>query len=309
MGVSFGDIPEAVTDYIRGVFEDANRETSLALTRHPAMHEVSLDHILIAKLTATPPTFFAKPNMAVAIESHWLGGRHMWGSWEIADIAVCVILRERGKLAMRKVALLQTKRLYSREIPVAELERADYLIGIGRIIDTTDPQIPLSEQRAFSFDDQCVYGAINAGDEQVEHIKEYQSSKDISVYYGLYNPMLLPYADLYPISANNPAIQSNDMGCRIVASANVHLALDSMTKGKSPTVQDLALSQALDDDPLSTHGWRLERFIVDESSLRCRQGRLFDQADDPRLNQLLYARSGPISAAIAITIDFGTGSS
>ena len=26
--------------------------------------------------------------MAVGIESHWLGGRHMWGAWEIADIAV-----------------------------------------------------------------------------------------------------------------------------------------------------------------------------------------------------------------------------
>jgi hypothetical protein len=89
--------------------------------------------------------------MAVGIESHWLGGRHMWGAWEIADIAVCVILRERGKLAVRKVALLQTKRLYHREIPVVEMERVDYLIGIGRIIDTTDPQIPLSQQWAFSF--------------------------------------------------------------------------------------------------------------------------------------------------------------
>ena len=75
----------------------------------------------------------------------------MWGAWEIADIAVCVILRERGKLAVRKVALLQTKRLYYREIPVVEMERVDYLIGIGRIIDTTDPQIPLSQQWAFSF--------------------------------------------------------------------------------------------------------------------------------------------------------------
>ena len=127
-----GDIPDVVIDYVRGVFGDANREASLALTRHPAMHEVSLDH-------------------GGGNKSHWLGGRHMWGAWEIADIAVCVILRERGKLAVRKVALLQTKRLYYREIPVVEMERVDYLIGIGRIIDTTDPQIPLSQQWAFAF--------------------------------------------------------------------------------------------------------------------------------------------------------------
>ena len=44
MSVGFGDIPDVVIDYVRGVFGDANREASLALTRHPAMHEVSLDH-------------------------------------------------------------------------------------------------------------------------------------------------------------------------------------------------------------------------------------------------------------------------
>jgi hypothetical protein len=74
MSLGFGDIPDVVIDYVRGVFGDANWEASLALTRHPAMH---LDHILIGKLTATPPTFFAAANMAVGIESHWLGGRHM----------------------------------------------------------------------------------------------------------------------------------------------------------------------------------------------------------------------------------------
>jgi hypothetical protein len=157
------------------------------------------------------------------------------------------------------------------------------------------------------FDDQCIYGAINARGEQVERIQDYQSAKDIPVYYGLYNPMLLPYADFYPISAGNPTVLSNDMGCRIVPSVDVHEALEPMTEGRSPTVRDLRLAGPLDDDPMSLHGWRLEWFIADEV-LRCRQGRLFDQSDDPRLNQLLYARSGPISAAIAITIDFGAGS-
>jgi hypothetical protein len=40
-----------------------------------------------------------------------------------------VLLRERGKLTERKVALLQTKRLYSREIPVVEF--LDFTIGFG----------------------------------------------------------------------------------------------------------------------------------------------------------------------------------
>jgi hypothetical protein len=51
-------------------------------------------------------------------------------------------------------------------------------------------------------------------------------------------------------------------------------------------------------------GWRLERFVADEV-LRCRQGTIFDDSSDPNLYGLLYRRSAPISAAIAITIDFG----
>jgi hypothetical protein len=306
VSVTFGDIPEAVIDYIRDVFGDANKEVSTTLTRHPALHEESLDHQLIAKLTAVPPTFFAKPNMAVAIESHWLGGRHMYMNWEIADIAVCVILRERGRLALRKVALLQTKRLYSKEIPVAELERVDFLIGIGRIIDTTDPQFPLTQQRAFGFDSQSVYGALQVGSDQIERIDDYVHRREIPVYYGLYNPVLLPYADFYPITAGDPSTRTNDVGCRIIPSPDLHDIIGAMPIGQSPSFGDLTLTSSLDDDPASVHGWRLERFITDEV-LRCRQGRLFEKADDPRLSQLLYARSAPISAAIAITIDFGTG--
>ena len=111
------NIPASVLQYVREAFCEANKRVSTNLTLHPSMHEESLDHALIAELTATPPTFFAADQAAVAIETHWLGGRRMYGRWEIADIAVLIIVRQAGKLEKRKVALLQTKRLYSREIP------------------------------------------------------------------------------------------------------------------------------------------------------------------------------------------------
>ena len=92
------EVPEVVIEYVRSAFSGANNTVSLALTQHPAMHEESLDHMLIGELTATPPTFFSEEKTAVGIETHWLGGRRMYGRWEIADIALFIILRRLGKL-------------------------------------------------------------------------------------------------------------------------------------------------------------------------------------------------------------------
>jgi hypothetical protein len=305
MAVGFGDIPVQVIDFVRGVFANANDKVSRALTRHPSMHETYLDHALITELTVTPATFFAAHRMAVAIDSHWLGGRAMYERWEIADIAFCVTLREHGKLALRKIALLQTKRLYSKEIPIADLDRADYAIGIGTIIDLVDPQFPLSTQRAFKFEGQCVYGAIEAGGKQARRIDEYSAKTHLPVYYALYNPIRLPYSDQYPITSGSALRGTNLIGCRVLPATDVHAALSKRHTGSSPRYVDLRVQAPLDaSDRRSRYGWRLERFVADEV-LRCRQGRIFDNTSDPHLQGLLYERSAPISAAIAITIDFG----
>src|ERR1700722_2348895 len=159
----FADIPEVVVKFIRQEFAKANNSASNTSYLHPNMHEEQLDSDLVRSLSASPPTFFATEQAAVAIESHWLGGRWLWHRWEIADIAIFIILRRRGHLDSRKVALLQTKRLYSREIPVVGLTRADYVIGVGRIADRTDPARPLSVPRSFTFDVNCQYAALRLG--------------------------------------------------------------------------------------------------------------------------------------------------
>jgi hypothetical protein len=115
-------------------------------------------------------------------------------------------------LVARKVALLQTKRLYSKEISVAEIEEADYRIGIGRLADRIDPQVPISPQRAYSFKDSCVYDAMRAGDPQTERIDQYARERGIPVYYGLYNPPFLPYSALYPICDGVSPPEPNSLG-------------------------------------------------------------------------------------------------
>ena len=306
MSVGFGSIPDEVIDYVRSVFGVANDKVSKAFTLQPSMHEEGLDHFLIAELSAVPPTFLAKSSAAVGIETHWLGGRRMYRRWEIADIAVFIMITMRGKLVARKVALLQTKRLYSNELSGPELEEADFRFGIGRLADRTDNRFPLSTQRTFNFDAQSKYAMLLSESDQVDHIDTYVTQTNIPVYYGLYNPMTVPYTGQIPTTITPVLPPQNIIGCRIIPSADVHRVLAAKINIDAPSYNDLTFGKPFDpQDGLSTHGWRIERFIADEV-LKCRQGRLFPPTQDMNLNSLLYERSAPITAAIAITIDFAS---
>lgn len=306
MALGFGNIPIEVINFVRSTFERANSKVSEALSRQPSLHEVMLDHIMITELAATPPTFFANSQAAVAIETHWLGGRWMHHRWEVADIATFVSLRQQGQLVLRKVALLQTKRLYSHELAGTELDHDDYMIGIGRLADRVDPQVPLTRQRRFRFDDQSLYQQLRSDSHQVAAINEYSDWRDIPVYYGLYNPVAMPYAALYPMASPASALGSNDVGLRIVHSDDVHSVLSAKSGSWSPTFKDLTFTAPFDPaDSRSIHGWRVERFIADEV-LQCRQGRLFEDTRDPNLRGLLYERGAPIASGIFITIDVGS---
>ena len=305
MASPFDAIPDVVIDYVRSVFGAANEKVSRAMSVHPSMHEESLDHILVMELTASPPAFFASEQVGVSLESHWLGGRRMFGRWEIADIAIFVLLRRRGNLVARKVALLQTKRLYSKEIPVAPFDESDLRIGIGRLADRTDPLVPISSQRVFGFDFSSAYQATGAGHRQIEHIDEYFELRGIPVYYGFYNPLTLPFQTAYPILDGRVPDCGNDVGCRVVPADRVHAVMRGLEDGRSPSVKDIEAESPFDAvDPTSSLGWRLERFVADEV-LKCRQGRMFEDLTDPNLRALLYGRSAPIATAITITIDVG----
>lgn len=301
----FSAIPQIVIDYVRSEFAKANDLVSRSLTTQPSMHEETLDQMLVAQLSASPPTFFAAENAAIAIESHWLGGRRMWHRWEIADIAFFILLKRSGALQARKVALLQTKRLYSREIGGVELDQTDYLIGIGRLVDQIGQSFPLSSQRFFGFTQDSRYDALSAGSEQVNRIDAYVTDRNIPVYYALYHPMVIPYSAAFPLTAGNALPNVNSLGCRVLSSTEVHSALNGLSKGQAPTFKQLGLRTNVPTaGQFAEHGWRLENFIADEV-MKCREGRLFEDSDDGNLSSLLYGRSAPISSAIVVTIDIG----
>jgi len=302
MAVGFGSIPQEVIDYIRTIFADANDRVSRALTVQPATPEESLDTHLIGLLSTTPPMFFAQSKAGVVVESHWLGKRHMWRSWEVADIAFLITVRVAGMIAARKVTLLQMKRLYSEELAGAELERYDHELGIGRIFDKSERIVPLFPQRVFRFTPESKYAMVKAADRQVTVIDDYAKWKNIEVFYGLYNPMTVPFTGKYPWDYSTPLPSTNTVGCRVMPSTNVHGVLSKMQKGQSPSYADLTFAPFFEPDGVSGHGWRLENFIADEV-LNCRRGMLFTGSFDQTFRELMYERTGPLASAIAITID------
>jgi hypothetical protein len=298
----FPKLPEDVIDAVRAVFATANDRVSDLMMKQPAMHEEGLDFHLVSKLDEVG-ALLVPSGTAVAIETHWLGGRRHWGRWEISDIAIVIVVRAAGGQLVRKVALLQTKRLYTREIPVETRDRSDYEIGIGRLVDKGKKLTPLFHQRKFTFTSECVYGALQSGSEQITHINDYTSERGIPVYYALYNPSEIPSSGVHPqvIRPESPA--DNVVGCRVLTNDEVNLALDGLPIGTTPTFGKMVnIDRKSTFDPFAVHGWRLENFIADEV-MRCREGRIFDGSQDEALEGLLYRRSAPITSAIVVTID------
>jgi addiction module HigA family antidote len=301
---TLGQIPEDAIELIREIFSRANRQTTNLLARHPSIHEEGLDFQLIASLDALGPRLLRRSRAAVLIESHWPGGRRNFESWAIADIALVIIVRRAGSLIVRKMVLLQSKRLYSHEMPVSELEQTDYMTGIARrLIDRIEPIAPPTTPRFYSFTPDSVYAAIRAGSRQVQNIEDYERKTRIPVYYNLYNPPDLPYRSWVPRLSPDAVDALPVIGCRIVSATDVHSALTAVPFSGALSYSALVsrLSRRT-PDPSPAQGWRLESFVADEL-LRCREDALFEASQDARFDSLLYDRTAPNPAAVVITIE------
>lgn len=291
-------VPDDLRNRVREIFTDANGEVSRAISRQPNIQEETLDHMLIYEMNKVPLTILPDSRVALAIDTHWIGGRrHFRSRWEIADIALVAVFRRDGVLIWRKVALLQSKRLYSKDIPVVELNYSDYRKGIGRLIDVIGPQVPLFAQRAYSFSGDSVYQELRPNSDQVNRIDDYYKSYKMPVYYSLYNPLYIPMNGSTPIIEGDCLQSDNEVGCRVVRSEEVHQILSGISN--RPTFDQINVMGSYN----TYRGWRIEEFVADEF-LECHEGRRIEDTEDRDLRALLYERSAPISAAIVFTIDF-----
>jgi hypothetical protein len=174
----------------------------------------------------------------------------------------------------------------------------DYEIGFARIADPEDLARSITASTEFKFTDTCKYGAMSAGSEQSEAIEAYLKQNGIPVHYQFYNPVDVPFAAQIPLQKRLTLQGQPALGIRVMRATDVHGVLSKLVKGGHPSLAQLKAVQGYD----GLGGWSLENFIVD-LFLGCREGTHFKSVNDQKMYNLFNRRSGPISSAIAITIE------
>jgi hypothetical protein len=286
-------VPDDVTAWIRGVFRTCNARTASSLMRMPTTHEETLDAAFVGAAAefAAPVRF--QSEWIVRIDTHFLGGRRHFYNWEIADIGVLIVFRRGGKVVRSKVVLLQSKRLYPDEEEYDEKERIDYEIGFARLFRGDARFEAVSAPRVFAFQETSRYQALKVGDDQFSAIEQYESSHGIPVHYLLYHPGVVPFSTEIPRLPANPPTDTIEVASR--------------PPGYSPQFSDVKAIELSPPAPTSTRpGWLVEEFIAD-LALQCKVGHVAEKENDPGLVRVFSRRSGPISAAIAITFDAPPG--
>jgi hypothetical protein len=292
------EIPLDILSWFRALFAECNTRITEKLSLNPNLPEESLDLTWIEFLShySTPVTLAS--NWLVKIDTHYLGGlRHFYG-WEVADIGLLLFIRRQGAIVKSKVALLQSKRLYPTNARVTEEGKTDYMTGFARLADPEDLAQSIAVEAEFRFSEECRYGALIGHSKQVQAIAEYEKQNRLPIYYQLYNPWKLPHVQRVPIPEHVRPEGELELGVRILPSDAVHSVLAKEAKGFRPQLRDFAHHR----NGVPKYGWRLENFVADEF-LACREGAPFESIREARIQNLFYRRTGPIAAAIAITIE------
>lgn len=284
------NIPPHVRDYVRAVFWDVNRQVSEIYGANPTTHEESLDGALIHGLARHSAPVAVDSNWIVRIDVHYLGGGRHWDRWEVADLGLLVMLRQAGAVSAVKTAVLQSKRLYPDEQrDPDELDALDYRFGFSRLFTGNAAIERIIEPRVFSFTHDSKYRALVVGDDQWNAIEQYGQTA-MPVHYLLHHPPGVPMATTLP-RVGPPEPVPVAVGAQVQRAADLHRSAAPLGKGATPTFARLQMNTK----------WSLEGFVADEV-LVCREGTEVREGNVD-LERLFFRRSGPISAAIAVTID------
>jgi hypothetical protein len=292
-------IPADVIDWFRSVFAEANRAATSRMLNVPNIHELGLDDGLIEALIPLSPPRLLPSGAVVEMNIHNIGGlRRFVAPWETADISVIVFVYRAGNLLAQKIGLLQSKRLFPENSDVDDSDPIDFAYGMNKFL-RRDPKSVLGRlHRQFDFSADCKYAALTAKSDQIKAIAEFQAKFGDAIHYLFYNPPSLPSTIRYPLIAVQ-TVGDILLGCRVYTVADVDAVLGSFKKGVAPSIGQLEAT-----NPASN--WRLEQWAAD-LLLTCQVGQQFDASNEDVVSNLLVRRTGPIGAAIAISIELGPG--
>lgn len=301
---------------VRSAFGAANRAAAERICRLPNIWETSLDQTFIDSLGGWGAPIEVESGWTVRIETHFLGGGRHWGPewefprrrWEIADIGILVMIREGSRLALTKLALFQSKRLYPVEQAIDEMELDHYLVGFYRLYEDDAVAADASRPRAFVFGDDSAYNMILVGDQQVERIAGFERSNRVPVHYLLYNPAVLPWTQVHPLTSAAKIPTGMTIGCRVVPATAMRDLIAALPRGASPSYGHLHSDLPTPfRGPNTRAGRRVEDFV--ERLVTCKEGYKAANRDDNALNYVFGGRAAPIAAAIGVTISSPTAAS
>jgi hypothetical protein len=227
------------------------------------------------------------------MDIHNIGGLRRLYRWETADVAVLVFIYRGRQMVAQKIGMLQTKRLFPKNNDVLDDDPEGFRYGMNAFFNR-DARSPLAAlNREFVFDRSCVYGSLNAGSDQVSAMDELNRRFGESVFYMFYNPPVVPVTVRYPVKSKR-VVTHVKLGSRVFFSKEVHGVLGAFKKGQNPTLKAIMEAGAASK-------WRLEEWVADHL-LTCKIGQRFDENMQDKVASLLERRTGPIGAAIAVSI-------
>jgi hypothetical protein len=273
------------------------------LAEMPTTHEATLDFAFVGKAAEFAAPIRFPSEWIVRVDTHFLGGRRHFYSWEIADIGVLMLFRQNGRVMKTKVALLQSKRLYALEEAYDEEQAVDYQIGFARLFSGDARLEAIAAPRLFAFCDDSRYQALKVDDEQYKAIDAYETRQRIPIYYLLYHPPLIPCATEIPRLNTSSDAPRLEIGARVIPAADLRAKLISRSAGYSPSYAELRGILPVPAAPTTAPpGWLIEEFIAD-LAIDCKVGHIAEKQSDEGLFRIFNRRSGPIAAAIAVTFD------
>lgn len=294
-------LPQSVQDYVKKHFATCNDKLAKSLSCFPGIREESLDNNFIAYFAEIAGPVRVDPNWTVRFEAHFIGGGRPYYTWEVADIGLMVIFRQKGKIIRSKMAFLQSKKLYADNVKSPTIDPYRRM-GMGRLLDTEDEHIEIVRTKTLNFTESSKYKAFKKDSEQQEAMSSFQKRFAINMYYLFYNPVAIPHTINSPLEGEI-VLPDNNVGCRVMTKDLLDDALSIHKKNHTPSYGDI--KYMLPTEFANTHndaGWRLEYFIVD-LLMGCKEGLIDDSPNFETLQNLLYQKSSPISAALSITVD------
>ncbi|MGV8823773.1 hypothetical protein [Methylibium petroleiphilum] len=292
--------PPEVHRYVSAIFRSANRRVCEKIARVPNCSEPSLDLTLVEHLSQFSGPRVVAPGWAVRIDIHYLGGLRHFHGWEIADIGLLVFAKQGSSVVAKKTALLQSKRLYPSTGGIAEEAAEDYYIGFGGLLPSGGTAKSLALGHSFQFKESSKYKALKVGDDQYKAIQSYEEKHKLDVHYLLYNPWSLDATYTYPLTSAVKLGASGNGGCRVVQAKSLRTGLSPKARGYSPSFGEVG--NFFGKGANLQAGWRLEHF-VSKLLLKCKEGNLFESLDQENVFALFNRRSGPIAAAVAVTVE------